>query len=682
MSVPSIRPDPPARPLVSAAGENRVCAVVVTFQPWTEVVANLRALRRQVPRVIVVDNAVSAASRALLAPLASEPGYELVFNRENLGVAAALNQGLVRAQAGGDDWLATFDQDSRIPADFVAGLLAAHKRWQSPERVAVLAPLYRDRGLGFIYSPNGPVRPGETVDSVVTVTATSGSLVAVRAACELGGFREDFFIDCVDFEFCLRCRRRSWQVLEVRGVVLDHAQGEWRQRRLLWKRPRVNDYSALRRYYQARNRLILYARLGGVDPRWTLRDAWGYACDGLKLFLFCEHRATKLGAMLTGVWHAATGRRGAWGGAVSAAEATADVSFRREVPVLHYVGYDDDRGGIVSVIRALAGVGRGEVLLGVNAGARQWREPVLPVLELPRLGGEQIGLVNAWRARTVARAVQTWLRADARRVFHGHSRAGLLVGLWLWYLGERRLVVSVHCYGRRRWFYRWAARVLGDRLYWLSPAMKRYYVVGPADWTQCIPGCVPVRVAGAWRTAEAKVIRLGGVGALVRWKRWELVLSALAALPAPTRARFRFRHIGGPDGSGEAARYERELARLTVRLGLVDIVEWRGAQPSSLPLLTETDSLIIAAENEPFSVAMLESLQAGVPVLAADSGGAADVLTVVGGELFRSGDAADLARALARLARESVLARVAPAAVERFTAPVVATQWADVYARL
>ena len=69
----------------------------------------------------------------------------------------------------------------------------------------------------------------------------------------------------------------------------------------------------------------------------------------------------------------------------------------------------------------------------------------------PWIYGERISLGNFWCARSVALAVRRWLQAEPGRVFHGHSRAGLLVGLWLRLLGERRVVVSVHCYGRQRW---------------------------------------------------------------------------------------------------------------------------------------------------------------------------------------------------------------------------------------
>ena len=358
--------------------------------------------------------------------------------------------------------------------------------------------------------------------------------------------------------------------------------------------------------------------------------------------------------------------------------------------VLHYLGCDEDVGGIVSVVRALAGTERFDCVLGVNRGARQRRVPALPQREFSRVAGETLGLATWWRTRAVAREVRAWLAEDEARIFHGHSRAGLAVGLWLAAAGERRVVVSVHCYGRRTWFYRWAARRLGGRLYWLSPAMKRYYGIeqrGEA-WAQCVPGCVPSlgSPAGPLPRVVGEEIRLAGVGALVEWKRWDLVLEALALLPAEVRRKVRFRHIGGADGSTASERYANAL-RTRTRVGqLEQTVEWRGPQPSSQALLGETDCLVVASHNEPFSVAMLEALAAGVPVLAADSGGACDVVKAgENGWLFRSGDAADLARAIVRLVETEAcrtVRRTAEAELERFSAAVVAGQWREIYARL
>ena len=345
--------------------------------------------------------------------------------------------------------------------------------------------------------------------------------------------------------------------------------------------------------------------------------------------------------------------------------------------VLHYTGYDDDRGGIVSVVRALAGSGQFECLLGVNPGAMQHRTPALPLQELPRLAGEKIGPRDFWRARAVARAAVTWLRADQSRVFHAHSRAGLLVGLWLHWMGEKRYVVSVHCYGRQRWFYRWAAGRLGSRLYWLSPAMRRYYGVVGREWEKCIPGgALPSRVTPA--ACLPGRLRLGGIGAIEPWKNWPLVIAAIAALPPATRAAVTFTHIGSGDPGVTGA-----LRALVAAHGLDAQIAFRGTEPNSDRLLAEIDALVITSRCEPFSMAMLEALAAGVPVLAADSGGAGDIIREgVNGRLHRTGDPDALAAQLSDWLAHPPAFDVA--AIRSTTVPIgrVAAQWRQVYAGL
>lgn len=356
---------------------------------------------------------------------------------------------------------------------------------------------------------------------------------------------------------------------------------------------------------------------------------------------------------------------------VPAAEAAGPLAVPE---VLHYVGYDDDGGGIVSLVRALAGENLFACRLGLNEGATQRRQPPLPVLAWPPVVGETISPRALWPTRRVARAVAAWLHADARRIFHGHSRAGLLVALWLAAAGERRVVATVHCYGRQRWFYRWAARRLGARLVWLSPAMKRHYGLADESWAGCIPGAI--RAPQVSRAAPvAGRLRLGGLGTLTRWKRWHLVLHALAQLPAARRGEVTFEHVGGGDES-----YRAELEALAARLGLAERVVFRGAEPGPERLLGAIDALVVASGNEPLSIAMLEALHAGVPVIAADSGGARDVLAEGrGGWLFADSDAAALARAIAA-ARGG--ADVRPAPLERFTAAVAAADYLQRYRSL
>jgi glycosyltransferase involved in cell wall biosynthesis len=353
---------------------------------------------------------------------------------------------------------------------------------------------------------------------------------------------------------------------------------------------------------------------------------------------------------------------------------------------LHYLGYPVDAGGIVSVVRALAATGRFDCVLGLNRGGVQLRQPPLPVLEFPVVAGEKIGPWNFWRARAVALAVREWLRGDARRVFHGHSRAGLLVGLWLERLGERRVVVSVHCYGRQRWFYRWAARRLGARLFWLTPEMRRYYGAPGRDWEQCLPGGVTDDFFALTPAAPvAGRLRLGGAGELSRWKHWELVPEALALLPPEIREQISFEQIGAATADPASQACAAELRQLASARGVAEKISWRGTEPSSHRLLSAVDLLVVTSHQEPYSMIVQEALAAGVPVLAPSSGGPLDVVRPgQNGWLFHDGDAGALAAALELQVRTRAWEGLDRNAVKQTArhAAAVAVEWDAVYERL
>jgi glycosyltransferase involved in cell wall biosynthesis len=162
-------------------------------------------------------------------------------------------------------------------------------------------------------------------------------------------------------------------------------------------------------------------------------------------------------------------------------------------------------------------------------------------------------------------------------------------------------------------------------------------------------------------------------------------LEALALVPDEIRARLRFTHIGGEDGSRESALLAASLRLRTKELGLGANVEWRGRQPSSDALLAGVDCLVVSSQNEAFSIALLEALNAGVPVLAADSGGAKDVIDASrNGWLFRSGEQRDLARALSSLVTGDGLAkiRIRPEDLNPYLSGTIAEKWETIYSQL
>ena len=131
--------------------------------------------------------------------------------------------------------------------------------------------------------------------------------------------------------------------------------------------------------------------------------------------------------------------------------------------------------------------------------------------------------------------------------------------------------------------------------------------------------------------------------------------------------------------------YERDLRSLGRRLGIAPRVEFRGFRTDIPAELARLDLVVHASViPEPFGQVVTEAMAAGRPVVAADAGGPALIITHgVDGLLSPSGDARALALELSRLAKDPLLrTRLGNAARERaraFSGDAAAGQTLDAY---
>lgn len=246
--------------------ENNVCAVVVTFHPDADALENLSKLREQVQWLVVIDNGSPKEATTPLRAASSQLGFELIENRENLGIAAALNTGVHWAESNGCKWIIFFDQDSAVTEGFMDTMLQAYETNPRRDRLMILAPRYVDKRTGAVI-PQGATESGELESAM-----TSGSLMLVASFCEQGYFREEFFIDAVDYEYCLRLRGRGYLIEECASAILLHSPGSPTVIRFCGIRLfQTANYSALRRYYQDRNRVWVILRYWRQFPVFCLR---------------------------------------------------------------------------------------------------------------------------------------------------------------------------------------------------------------------------------------------------------------------------------------------------------------------------------------------------------------------------------------------------------------------------
>jgi len=252
-------------------------------------------------------------------------------------------------------------------------------------------------------------------------------------------------------------------------------------------------------------------------------------------------------------------------------------------------------------------------------------------------------------------------------------------------MGEKRVVATVHCLGRQRWFYRTAAAIMGHRIYWLGPSMKKYYGFGDETWAACLPDCVP-ESAFSKRLAVPGVrrpVRFGCAGTLVPWKQWELVLRALARMP-PDMA-VRVKHAGSEDGTAVSAQYAAWLRRLASDLGVAGRIDWLGELGDMRPFYAEVDCLISSSRREPSSMAALEAAAAGIPILASDASGTRDLVNRAGlGRLFAADSPDALAAQMTEFGSDGGwgASRRDDGALAAFAAPAAAQAHLEIYRTL
>jgi len=210
----------------------KVSLVIVVYESGPTLAQCLAAVRAQTftsYEVILVDNASS--DRTAQAAVAADPSVRLIENAENLGFAAAVNQG---ARAARGRWLALLNPDAFAAPDWLARLVAATQAHpqvhcftsrqlmaEDPGRLDGLGDVmalagYPFRG-GYTHPDPGAIAPGWVF------SACGGAMMIERDLfLRLGGFDERLFCYCEDVDLGYRLRLVGEPTLLVPDAVVRH----------------------------------------------------------------------------------------------------------------------------------------------------------------------------------------------------------------------------------------------------------------------------------------------------------------------------------------------------------------------------------------------------------------------------------------------------------------------------
>ena len=185
-----------------------VAAIVVTYHPKPkEVTDNMRSYASAVDKILVWKN----SPEDIYIPSDLEGKVFILDNGKNDFMAKPLNVALEWCINNGYDYLLTMDQDSKWEnaSHFVDRALSL-----AEDDVAIYAP----------YTIGQYEKPEKDYDAESVIT--SGSLVNVKIASLLGGFREDYKIYWVDGEFCYWARKNGYRIRVLHDCSLIQQFGK------------------------------------------------------------------------------------------------------------------------------------------------------------------------------------------------------------------------------------------------------------------------------------------------------------------------------------------------------------------------------------------------------------------------------------------------------------------------
>lgn len=242
----------------------KTAAVIITYNPDEGFALRLQAIARECNTVFVVDNGSTGAILKNLRFAVKKEKARLIELGENTGIAHAQNVGLKLAFKAKADGVILFDHDSMPQKGFSAALWNAYARRKTPAIVGAQIFDINTRHFGKYPTYAGALfrrraceSNGILQDAMLAIA--SGTLISRAAYERVGDMREEFFIDYVDWEYCLRARKKSGVETIICGAaVLEHARGERSGKKVLGITIRPPGYSLFRYQHIYRNRAVLF----------------------------------------------------------------------------------------------------------------------------------------------------------------------------------------------------------------------------------------------------------------------------------------------------------------------------------------------------------------------------------------------------------------------------------------
>jgi len=219
---------------------------VTLFYPNTSELEEILNYEQCFERVYLYDNTEGEQAKLNRGYFEGKSKFIYISNQINNGLSIAFNNMCKQAIKDEFDFICLFDQDSVISNNDLLKMRTFIESY-GQSSVAIYAP-------EIVYAHSNEhkkVSTKEEQTEELDWVITSGSFINLSIYDEIGGFDENYFIDRLDYDYCIMVRKSGYKIVKVNKIYLFQKLGESIKK---WG-IEFSEHSPIRHYYMFRNRL-------------------------------------------------------------------------------------------------------------------------------------------------------------------------------------------------------------------------------------------------------------------------------------------------------------------------------------------------------------------------------------------------------------------------------------------
>ena len=287
------------------------CAIIVTYDPELQQLGRLTKCIEEAEFIpVIVDN----SEKSHVEPEGVSKNSRILSMNGNQGIAAAQNRGIEYAFSIGAEIIGFFDQDSAADAGLIRTLSSFIEK--NGDCVAAPVALEKDtfkeypvQSLDKIGYPHDVFVKDRTEATRADIIISSGMMTTLKVLQKVGNYDEDFFIDFVDVEWCLRCKKMGIPIYVLPEAVLFHKIGN---ESIQMDGMEITVHSPVRTYYKVRNSFLMLYKKAGVI--FSIRQILPAVIHNFLLLFKVQNKKDYFMYYLKGILHGICGVRGRYQG--------------------------------------------------------------------------------------------------------------------------------------------------------------------------------------------------------------------------------------------------------------------------------------------------------------------------------------------------------------------------------